>query len=1528
MSLDEASSGVTYTSISSDYEEPSDAGSLRVVVYGYDGLPMHPAPPSPDYVPGPEYPEYLAPSDVEIPAEDQSYVADASPTALSPGYIADFDPEEDPEDESVDGPTDYPADEGDDDDDNSSRDDDEEEASEEDEEEHLAPADSTVVSLAVDLVPSAEETEPFETDESAATPPPPPAYGTTSRMSVRSQAPIPFPFEAEVARFLALPTPPPAPLTPLSSPLPQIPSPPLPVPSPPTTSPTYAKAPLGYKAAKIRLRAASPLPLPPPSSPLLIPSTDRRADIPEAVLPPRKRLCLTPGPKFEDGESSSFAAVRPTGGYRADYGFIGTLDAELRRDRVIEMGYGITDVWEDPTEAKEEVPPTTVAELGQWVTDLVTTVRQDMDEIYVRFEDSQDDRALLRGQVNMLRRDRHYHLNTAMLVESEARVSREAWAQSMGCSRVVHDELQAYQTHAQIQDTRISLLEALVTILVSQTTSLQTQLIAALGRIDTLEAGEPAHTDDPEDADRCTSTAKMPPRKGTKTTPATATATATTPMTDAAIRALIARGVADALAEQTIQRNTNLNGDGSQVSKIGITRPVRPTLGHDAAYGMPWKTLMKMMTAKYCPRNEIKKLEIEIWNLKVKGTDLASYTQCFQELALMCERMFPKVLDVVEKTYTAGLGEKREYGGSLPKCSKCNYHHNGPCAPKCHKFNKVGHLARDCRSSGNVNTGNNQRATRANQKGTSCYECGAHGHFKRECPKLKNKNPSNQGGNGNAPAKVFDVIIVMDWLEKYHVVIVCDEKLVRIPFGNETLIVKGIDVESYTQRFQELALLCGRMFLEESDKVEKYVCGLPDMIQGSVIASKPKKMQDAIEFETKLIHQKIHTLAERQAKNKRKFEDTSRNNQNQHQPFKRHNVAQAYIARLGEKKPYGGSKPLCPKCNYHHEGQCAPRCNKCKKVLAIGSDKGCLLLTRNTQQENQVGNGNAVARAYDVGTIGTNLNSNVVTSMFLLNNRYALILFDTGADRSFMSTAFSSLIDIVATTLDHGYDVELADGKIIEVNTLIRGCTLIFLNHLFNIDLMPVKLGSFDVIIGMDWLTKYHALIVCDEKLVRVPFRNETLIVRRSRSNWGCHVFLAHVTTNKTEEKSEEKRLEDIDLIPSAAPVARAPYRLAPSEMKELSKQLQELSEKGFIRPSSSPWGALVMPFGLTNTPAVFMGLMNRVCKPYLDKFVVVFIDDILVYLKNKEEHEEHFKLILELLKKEELYAKFSKCEFWIPKVDKPMTKLTQKKVAFEWGDKQEASFQTLKDKLCSAPILALPQGAENFIVYCDASHKGLGAVLMQNENVIAYASRKFKIHEKNYTTHDLELGAVVFALKIWRYYLYGTKYTLFTDHKSLQHILDQKELNMRQRCLLEFLSDYDCEIRYHPGKANVVADALSRKEQIKPLRVRALVMTIGLNLPKQILEAQIEAQKPENFKNKDVGGMIRKDIPKEKLEPRADGTLCLNGRSWLPCYDDLRTVIMHESHKSKYSIHPGFDKIYQEMKKLYWWLVRPERLV
>ncbi|GKC88246.1 putative reverse transcriptase domain-containing protein [Tanacetum coccineum] len=512
--------------------------------------------------------------------------------------------------------------------------------------------------------------------------------------------------------------------------------------------------------------------------------------------------------------------------------------------------------------------------------------------------------------------------------------------------------------------------------------------------------------------------------------------------------------------------------------------------------------------------------------------------------------------------------------------------------------------------------------------------------------------------------------------------------------------------------------------------------------------------------------------------------------------------------------------------------------------------------------------------------------------------------------------------------------------------------------------------------------------------MFRIPWGNETLIIHGDGSNQGnvtrlniisCTktqkymekgfpIFLAHVTAKEDLPGLPPTRQVEfqIYLVHGAAPIPRAPYRLAPSEMKELSEQLKELSDKGFIRPmknryplpkiddlfdqlqGSSVYSEIdlrsgyhqlrvreedilktafktryghykfqVMPFGLTNAPAVFMDLINRVYKPYLDKFVIVFIDDILIYSRNKQEHEEHLKLILELLKKEELYAKFSKCEFWIPKVQ-----FLGHVIDSEGIHVDPAKIESIKDWTSpmspmeirqflglagyyrrfieGAPILALPEGSEDFIAYCDASRNGLGAVLIQREKVITYALRQLKIHEKNYTTHDLELGAVVFALKIWRHYLYGTKCIVFTDHKSLQHILDQKELNMIQRRWLELLSDYDCDIRYHPGKANVIVDALSRKEREPPLRT--------------------EARKTENIKNEDVGGMLVENaknleaIRTEKLEPCADGTLCLNGRSWLPCYGDLRTVIMHESHKSKYSIHPGSDKMYQDIKKLYWW--------
>ncbi|GJZ16246.1 putative reverse transcriptase domain-containing protein [Tanacetum coccineum] len=314
-----------------------------------------------------------------------------------------------------------------------------------------------------------------------------------------------------------------------------------------------------------------------------------------------------------------------------------------------------------------------------------------------------------------------------------------------------------------------------------------------------------------------------------------------------------------------------------------------------------------------------------------------------------------------------------------------------------------------------------------------------------------------------------------------------------------------------------------------------------------------------------------------------------------------------------------------------------------------------------------------------------------------------------------------------------------------------------------------------------------------------------------------------------------------------------------------------------------------VMPFGLTNAPAVFMDLMNRVCKLYLDKFVIVFIDNILICSRNEKEHEEHLKLILELLKGE-LYAKFSKCDFWLPKV-----KFLGHVIDSEGIHVDPAKIESIKDWVSPKTptkirqFLGLSEGTNNFVVYCDASHKGLGVVLMQKGKAIAYASRQLKVHDKNYTTHDLELGAIAFTLKMWRHYLYGTKCTVFTNHTSLQHILDQKELNMRQRRRLELLSDYDCEIRYHPGKANTVADALSRKEQIKPLR-------------------------EDNILEENLHGMNK------EFETRPDGTLFIEKQSWLARLGGSRDLIMNESHKSKYYIHQGSDKMYHDLKKLYWW--------
>ncbi|GJT95073.1 putative reverse transcriptase domain-containing protein [Tanacetum coccineum] len=512
------------------------------------------------------------------------------------------------------------------------------------------------------------------------------------------------------------------------------------------------------------------------------------------------------------------------------------------------------------------------------------------------------------------------------------------------------------------------------------------------------------------------------------------------------------------------------------------------TIGIEAAYAMSWPELMKLMTEVYCPRNEVQKMETELWNLAVKGNDLISYARRFQELVLLYTRMVPNVEDKVERfvgglpaniqgnvivveptklqdairiannlmdqklkgyarsaennrrAYMAGNNEKNGYVGSLPYCNKCKFHHAGSCTARCGNCKRVGHITRDCTT---IVTPNTQRAPVGNQSGIICYECGRPGHFRKDCPKLRNQNRVNKIGNKN---------------------------------GNKT--------------------------------------------------------------------------------------------------------------------------------------------------------------------KNQTGGNEATTKAYAIGGGGTNPDSNVVTGTFLLNNCHASMLFDSGADRSFVSSTFSALLDVAPCTLDTG--------------------------HPFDIDLMPVELGSFDVIIGMDWLAKYHALIVCDEKIIRIPYGDEVLIIR-------CDDCDSGITSKKNEDKSEEKRLEDvpivkefsevfpedlpglpparqvefqIDLVPGATLVARAPYRLAPVELVR-----EEDISKTTFRTRYGHYEFQVIPFGLTNALAVFMDLMNRVCKPYLDRFMIVFIDDILIYSKSRKEHEGHLKLILKLLKKEELYTKFSKCEFWLSKV-------------------------------------------------------------------------------------------------------------------------------------------------------------------------------------------------------------------------------------------------------------------------------------
>ncbi|GJW78280.1 reverse transcriptase domain-containing protein [Tanacetum coccineum] len=526
-------------------------------------------------------------------------------------------------------------------------------------------------------------------------------------------------------------------------------------------------------------------------------------------------------------------------------------------------------------------------------------------------------------------------------------------------------------------------------------------------------------------------------------------------------------------------------------------------------------------------------------------------------------------------------------------------------------------------------------------------------------------------------------------------------------------------------------VLCPTMVPNSEKLMEVFIGGLPRSIEGNVTASKPQTLEEAITITQRLMDQ-----------------------------VTKHNSVQG---------------------TNDHKRPCTIKCQTCNKVghqtrncinkgPSTGSNLQPVLVTylacgEKGHYRNQCPkeNNSAYGRAYLLRDKNAHQNPNIVTGTFLLNQHLARVLFDSGADKSFISISLASMLNILPITLDTTYNIEMADGNLVGTNIVIQSCTLILLNQPFKIDLMPIKLGSFDIIIGMDWLSKYHARIICDEKVIHIPIDGETLIIRE---DIPIVKEFPEVFPKDLPGLPPVRQVEfQIDLIPGAAPVARAPYRLAPSEMQELSNQLQELADRGYhqlrVRDEDIPKTAfrtrhVIDSQGIHVVPAKIKAVKNW-ASPTTPTEIRQFLGLAGYYRR--------------------IIKDFSK-------IAKSLTKLTQKNKKYIWGENQESAFQLLKQKLYEAPILALPEGNNDFVVYCGASHQGLG----------------------------------------------------------------EKELNMRQCRWLELLADYDYEIRYHPGRPNVVVDALSRKEQIKPLRVRALVM-LHPKLPSQILEAQTEAIKEENIK-------------------------------------------------------------------------------
>ncbi|GKA43340.1 reverse transcriptase domain-containing protein [Tanacetum coccineum] len=841
-------------------------------------------------------------------------------------------------------------------------------------------------------------------------------------------------------------------------------------------------------------------------------------------------------------------------------------------------------------------------------------------------------------------------------------------------------------------------------------------------------------------------------------------------------------------------------------------------------------------------------------------------------------------------------------------------------------------------------------------------------------------------------------------------------------FWNHKMV--GANHAAYTDRFHELAKLVPHLVMPESSRIKRYIAGQAPEIRGMLRATQPTTIQTAILRAGILTDEAVSCGTLTKGSDKRKGVDEPSKTEGFWKDNKRAKTGTGFVATTPARNEAGNSIPKCNMCFTHHPvngfyrlcfnfqklghfvrdcrapvRQVAPvnavRLNNNPRVChECGSPdhfrNTCPKLNRAPGQtrnqlaiegcRNNRSNGNQVrGRAFNVNVNAMEAvqDPNIVTGTFSLNDHFVTVLFDFGADFSFISTEFAPLLNVRPSIVNPGYVIEVADGKKVEVDRIIRDCKLELGGSLFSINLIP--LGH--------WLSQHKAVIICHEKVVEIPVEDGRIL--RVHGERAVGITKALKSAKEDEPKLndisvvrefEDVFLEDlsvlpsqrqvefhIDLVPGATPIAKSPYRLAPSKMQELSGQLKELQDKGFIRPSHSPWGAPVLfvkkkdgslrmyidyrelnkltvknRYPLPRIDDLFDQLQGSVCKPYLDNFVIVFIDDILIYSKTKEDHEVHLGLVLELLRKEKLYAKFSKCEFWLQevhflgyvvnqngihvdpskieavknwktpttpseirsflglagyyrrfianfsKIAKPLTSLTQKNQKYVWGMKQEEAFQTLKNNLCDVPILTLPDGVEDFVVYCDTSSR-IG--------LCTYAKRQ-----------------IMFALKTWRHYMYGTKSVIYTDHKSLQHTFDQKELNMRQRRWIELFSDYECEIRYRPGKANVVVDALSRKERLKPRRVRALAMTVQIGMRERIQVAQSEALRQENILMENLHGLD------QQMEKKEGESLYFMDRIWVPLIGDVRTIIMDEAHKTKYSVHPGADKMYYDLRDRYWW--------